>query len=66
LRRGALVKKVRSPTEERPLMVSIMVTEDQAVVIRGAVEKVRLDEADDDMSVGRTLELICADFLGGR
>lgn len=47
-------------------MVSIMVTEDQAVVIRGAVEKVRLDEADDDMSVGRTLELICADFLGGR
>lgn len=44
-------------------MVTFQATEDQAKIINGALAKVRDGEGDDDISDGRCLELICAEFL---
>ena len=38
-------------------------TQDQAVVIRKAIAKVRNDNSNPNISDGRALELICADFM---
>ncbi len=43
---------------------SIRVTQDQWVIIHGAIEKIR-DVGDEHLSEGRCLELICADFISG-
>lgn len=41
----------------------IAVTQGQRVIIDSAVAKVRVKEGDDKVSIGRCLELICADWL---
>jgi hypothetical protein len=40
-------------------------TDEQLDVILRAIRKVRADEAAPEMSSGRALELICAEFLSG-
>lgn len=45
-------------------MVAFHATEDQAQTIRTAIEKAKADNL--DMTQGRALELICADFLSGK
>jgi ParB-like nuclease domain len=42
---------------------AIKVTEDQRTIIDRAVASVRVSESDPNMSEGRALELICADFM---
>ena len=51
-----------------PEMTTFLVTEDQATVIRGAIAKVRESEqaGDEELSEGRCLELIAADWLSGQ
>ena len=44
---------------------SIRITEDQWTIVSGAIELVR-DFADETMSEGRCIELICADYISGR
>lgn len=41
----------------------ILVTTEQGEVIDRAVERLRVQESDPSMSVGRALELLCAEFL---
>jgi len=48
-----------------PKMVPIKVTEDQWEIIDAACRRLRSREADVGISVGRCLELICADFMAG-
>jgi hypothetical protein len=43
----------------------IFPTLDQRGVIDAAVKRLRWIEDDPDMSVGRVLELVCADFMAG-
>lgn len=52
-------------SEQAARQVRYKVTNDQAEAIRAAIERVRKREADQDMSDGRCLELICADYLAG-
>lgn len=42
---------------------SVLVSKDQAEVIDRAVEKMRREEGEPSMSVGRVLELLCAEYL---
>jgi len=50
--------------DSQPDMVIVRVTPDQYQIIKGAVAKVQESEGA-DVSEGRALELICADYLGG-
>jgi ParB-like chromosome segregation protein Spo0J len=43
----------------------IVLTDDQYKVVMQAIAKVKQGEGDDDMSDGRCMELICADYLAG-
>jgi hypothetical protein len=47
-------------------MAHISVTNEQMEVINRAVEKLRKDTEDESTSIGRALELICADYLAGK
>jgi ParB-like nuclease domain len=52
---------------ERPKLVPFFATQDQATIIRGALAKIRMDLEGEgpDVSDGRALELVCADYLAG-
>jgi hypothetical protein len=52
-----------SSGEDFVRMVKISLTEAQATVVNGAIERVRETEEAKNMSEGRALELICANFL---
>ena len=52
------------PTSQREGQ-HIHVTDEQHEVIMRAVEAIRKSEGSDEISIGRALELVCADFLAG-
>lgn len=56
-------KKERGKTER--MMVTFNMTIVQAFAISAAVEKLRKDCDDPEISPGRAMELVCADYLGG-
>lgn len=51
----------KGPTDYR----TIVIAREAYVVVEQAVRKLRLEEKDMDIQVGRALELICADWLAG-
>ncbi len=59
--------EINNDKEEKPEMedITFTVTREQKEIIDRAIENVRL-ECGDDLSIGRCLELICADFYAGR
>jgi ParB-like chromosome segregation protein Spo0J len=60
----AFTRSDESPKKDAEF-VTLKLTKEQAVIVRGAVAKVRECEQDSEMAVGRALELICAEYLSG-